>query len=138
MTQGHASETFDLRGAWYRTDGYYTERPVEFILLKDYYYTETTEVFYYPGRRGSYSIKQSIKLRKDTLEGTVTFFDSRGCSFRNLPVLGEVQGPNAVGFLITVPRYKFRTVTKASTGEVLRNECRILEYVEVPVRLNRY
>lgn len=141
MNVAFAAETFDLRGAWYRSEGYYTEKPIEFVLINEEYRTYTQEQFVNQWRQVLYTIDQTLKLTKSsetTFKGTVDFFDSRGCSFKALPVSGEVQNTNVIGILMTVPRYKFRTVTKAQTGEIIRTECRVLEYVEVPVSLYRY
>lgn len=134
-----AAKSFDLRGSWYRTEDYGFEAPIEFVLIKGQYRTTTQERFVDHWGRLLYTIAQNIRLTRvsdDKFEGTVDFLDSRGCSFKNLPVSAEVQNHYVIGVLMTVPRYKFATVSRA--GQLLRTECRVLEYVEVPVQLNRY
>lgn len=136
-----AAETFDLRGAWYRLGDHYWEKPVEFILVNGEYRTQSREKFFNRYGQLLYTIDQAVKLTEKApgkFQGSVDFYDSRGCSFKALPVSGEAQDLNSVGFLMTVPRYKFRTVTKVTTGEVIRTECVVLETVESPVTLYRY
>ena len=130
----------DLSGRWRNSqDG----TVVNFIKINGSYKQHSSARYNYPGGRLAYTIDQaiSIPVSDDSWqEGEVAFFDSRGCSFKNLPVTVEFQSSRKVNFLLTVPRYKFQTIT---TGErfrprSVRHTCRVLEYVEVPVELIRY
>ncbi len=157
----------DLSGRWNRSNRDHHEKPINFIFIDGAYRSNSQERFVFENGRLSHTIDQSVKLiAKDdyTLEGTVDFYDSRGCSFKNLSVKAEFQNEDLVNILMTVPRYKYRTITTRPSGHVrvpvycrdyynhryvcgyrsaprapvsVRHECQLLEYVEVPVQLER-
>lgn len=129
--------TYDLSGSWMKAGGTSDERPVHFVPVNGKYHYYGQERFVFPYGRLSHTIDQSVNLPMtggETLTGTVDFYDSRGCSFKALPVIAEFQGPNVVNLLMTVPRYQYVRIT---TGRNVRHECRLLEKVEVPVQLYR-
>lgn len=157
----------DLSGLWNRTNRGHGEKPINFIFIDGAYRSNSQERFIFENGRLSHTIDQSVKLvTKDefTLEGTVDFYDSRGCSFKNLSVKAEFQNEDLVNILMTVPRYQYKTITTRPSGQVrvpvychdyyqrryvcgyrwenraptsVRHECQLLDYVEVPVQLER-
>lgn len=131
------ANTYDLSGIWLRAGGTTDEKPVHFVPVNGNYHYYGQERFVYPYGRLSHTIDQAVTLPMsggDTLTGTVDFYDSRGCSFKALPVIAEFQGPDVVNLLMTVPRYQYVRIT---TGSNDRYECRLLEKVQVPVQLFR-
>lgn len=160
-----AHTTFDLAGKWQKTTGTGHEAPVHFIKINGQYHYHGKENYVFQDGRLSHTIDQDVKIHSlngDMFEGTVSFFDSRGCSYKNLKVTGEFQNESVVNILMTVPRYQVVTVTTRRNTparprycrvpypgrgyyvcghipEVVsrRTECRLLEYVEVPVQLER-
>lgn len=140
-----ASESFDLRGSWMRTNAQEGERAIQFIAIGDTYRAQSQERFVFENGRLSHTIDQSVKIKKaegSELHGTVDFFDSRGCSFKDLAVIVDIQNDRTINVLMTVPRYKFVTYSQTPVNRwerptVLRTECRVLEYVESVVQLYR-
>ena len=145
-----AETSFDLSGMWLRSGATSDERPLQFILINKQYHYHGTERFIFEDGRPSHTIEQNVKLSRvseDVLEGSVDFFDSRGCSFKGLPVKAQFMNENTVNVLMTVPRYKHVTVTRSRDGDRYyphrrviissHTECRLLEHVEVPVQLLR-
>jgi hypothetical protein len=140
-----AADGVDLRGSWLRTNAQEGERPVQFIQVGGMFRSYTQERFVFENGRLSHTIDQSVKIKRSEgpeLHGTVDFYDSRGCSFKDLEVVVDVQSSNIINVLMTVPRYKFVTISRTPENRwerptVLRTECRVLEYVEVPVQLYR-
>ncbi len=151
--------SFDLAGLWETGSN-----SVEFLEIENNLYTQTTEKFVFPDGDLSHSISQSFKIPKvssATQSGTVDIYDSRGCSFTGLEVKLEFRNSNEVNFLITYPRYKIVTITTGPTsghyrpiycdspyGRLYvcgreyvrpnqRQECRLVEYVQTPVKLTR-
>ncbi len=130
----------DLSGRWRNSeDG----TVVNFIRINGSYKQYSSAKYTYPNGRLAYTIDQSISIPvidDSKLEGSVDFLDSRGCSFKELPVLVEFQDKKRVNFLLTVPRYKFQTITTGDryNPRSVRNACRVLEYVEVPIELIRF
>ncbi|MES2525962.1 MAG: hypothetical protein V4598_02705 [Bdellovibrionota bacterium] len=124
----------DLSGRWQNSeDG----TIVNFIAINGNLRQYNSANYNYPNGRLAYKIDQAITIPHtggDRLQGKVDFYDSRGCTFKDLPVFAEFQNENTVNFLLTVPRYKFQTITQ---GRSVRHACRVLEYVEVPVELIR-
>lgn len=134
--------TFDLGGSWLRSQAGPDEKPIQFISVGTQFRSHSSERFVFENGRLSHTIDQSVKINKTDLTGTVSFYDSRGCSFKDLDVIVEVQGQDVVNVLMTVPRYKFVTISRTPQNRwerptVIRTECRVLEYVEVPVQLYR-
>lgn len=121
---------YDLSGTWMRAGGSSDDKPIQFVPVNGKYHYYGQERYVFPYGRLSHTIDQAVTFPMtgtDTLKGTVDFHDSRGCSFKGLPVMAEFQGPNVVNLLMTVPRYQY-----------LRNgTCRLLEEVEVPVQIYR-
>ena len=158
-TQALASN-FNLSGIWDTGNN-----SVEFISIDGTLYTQTTERFVFPDGSLSHTIQQSLKIPKSNTaiqSGTVDIFDSRGCSFPELPVKLEFQSADVVNFLITYPRYKVVTITTGPTEGYYRprycespysrrpyicgrewvrpnqrQECRLVEYVQTPITLRR-
>lgn len=129
----------DLAGRWMNTtDG----SLIRFLRVDGSIRQQSSQRFTYPGERTAYSIDQSVifpDTGSDRLEGSVDFRDSRGCTFKALPVIAEFQSDDTVNVLMTVPRYKFQTITSRENGRPrVSHACRVLEYVEVPVELIRY
>lgn len=137
--------SFDLRGSWIRSNAQEGERPIQFIKIADTYRSHSQERFVFENGRLSHTIDQSVKIQNSEgteLKGTVDFYDSRGCSFKNLNVLIDIQNDQTINVLMTVPRYKFLTYTRTPANRwerptVIRTECKVLEYVEVAVQLYR-
>lgn len=131
------AQSYDLSGTWMRAGGTSDEKLIQFVPVKGKYHYYGQERFVFPYGRLSHTIDQAVSFPMtggDTLDGTVDFYDSRGCSFKGLPVVAEFQGPNVVNLLMTVPRYQYVRITQGSN---VRYECRLLENVEVPVQLFR-
>ncbi len=129
--------SYDLSGTWMRAGGTSYERPINFVPVRGQYRYYGKERFVLPFGGLSHTIDQAVSLPmtgKEILNGTVNFYDSRGCSFKNYSVLAEFHGPNVVNLLMTVPRYQYTRITR---GQNVRYECRLLEKVEVPVQLFR-
>lgn len=157
----------DLSGLWEKTFSERVERPVHFILVDGFYRTSSQERFVFESGELSHTINQHVKItpaESELLSGTVDFYDSRGCSFTKLPVKVEFQNEDLVNILMTVPRYKYVTISSGPAGRrrypvyctdyygrsyicsyewrrlpprSVRSECQVLEYVEVPVQLER-
>lgn len=124
-----AGESFDLRGSWMRTNAQEGERAIQFIAIGETFRAQTQERFVYQNGRLSHTIDQSVKIFKsqgNELHGVVDFYDSRGCTFKGLDVLVDIQNYYVVNVLMTVPRY-----------QVIRGQCNVLEYVESAVQLYR-
>lgn len=157
----------DLSGLWGRTNRGHDEKPLNFILVDGAYRYTSQERFVFENGELSHTIDQSVKMTKSdssALTGTVDFYDSRGCSFKNLAVKAEFQNEDLINILMTVPRYKHVTISAGPHGRrrypvycwdyygqrytcgydwrtlpprSVTTECRLLEYVEVPVQLER-
>lgn len=128
---------YDLAGTWMRAGGTADEKPVLFVPVNGQYHYYSQERFVFPYGRLSHTIDQAVTLPvsgTEILRGTVDFYDSRGCSFKAYEVVAQFQGPHVVNILMTVPRYKYVTIT---TNTSVRHECRLLEKVQVPVQLYR-
>jgi len=140
-----AAESFDLRGSWMRTNAQEDEKAIQFIQIGETYRAHSQERFVFENGRLSHTIDQSVKIQRaegTELHGKVDFYDSRGCSFKGLDVLIDIQNERTINVLMTVPRYKFVTYSRAPENRwerptVFRTECRVLEYVEVAVQLYR-
>jgi hypothetical protein len=159
-TQALATQ-FSLPGSWNTGANW-----VEFIEVDGIVYTQTTERFVYPDGELSHTIQQSMKIQKSgaaVQTGTVDIFDSRGCSYADLPVKLQFRTKDVVSFLITSPRYKIVTITTGPTSGYYRpvycdspyprgnpyicgreyvrpnqrRECRLVEYVQTPITLRR-
>lgn len=158
----------DLSGVWLSSNAN-ADNPVEFISVDGVYHFYSQETYVFPNQEVSHTIDQSLKIMiedSSAIVGSVDFYDSRGCSFKDLPVKGEFASADVVNFLVTVPRYKTVRITTGPTSGYyrpiyctapgrygrppyqyicdheyvrpnVRVECRLLEYVEVPVQLKR-
>ncbi|WPU63213.1 hypothetical protein [Peredibacter starrii] len=163
------AQDFDLRGLWKRSNAQPEERPLTFIQVNGVYHTHSQERFVYPNGALSHTIDQSVKVTvtpNGEVKGTVDFYDSRGCSYRNLAVTGEFQTADQIGFVMTVPRYKVVTITAGNHSRYqhpiycdahipyypyryryicgyenrplsVSRECQLIETVDVPVSLQR-
>jgi hypothetical protein len=156
----------ELAGRWLKTNASPQEKPVDFIRINREYYFHGQEKYIFQSGKLSHTIDQSVKitsLQDGTFQGTVDFFDSRGCVYKNLSVTGEFQHADLVNVLMTVPRYRVITITTTRNDpyerprycrvpypgygyyvcgtqrEVIarRMECQLIDYVEVPVQLER-
>lgn len=160
------AQEFNLSGGWIST---HTQELVRFIPLENNYHFSSQEKFVFPNGTLSHTIDQHVvlpKISNRSIQGSVDFYDSRGCSFRNLPVQIYFETPEVVNVLMSVPRY---VVQRISTGPVngyhrpvyctapgrygrtpyryicgseyvrpnVRVECRLLEQVETAVQLVR-
>lgn len=152
----------DLSGKWINLRDS-AAKPISFVKIKDHYYFHSQERFIFTDGRLSHTIDQSVKIKvsnENTLEGTVDFYDSRGCSFKDYAVVVEFQRDDLANVLMTVPRYKFVTTTVTNQQYdrprycrdpynrvyicgrepvvVSRtSECRLMEKIEVPVELQK-
>lgn len=159
-----AAMASDLSGQWLNLRDP-SAKPISFIKIKDHYYFHSQERFVFPDGRLSHTIDQSVKIKVsngNTLEGTVDFYDSRGCSFKDYSVVVEFQREDLANVLMSVPRYKFVTTTVTNQQYdrprycrdpyhpnrvyicgrepvvISRSsECRLMEKVEVPVELQK-
>lgn len=158
---------FNLRGLWSNPTAGPEEKPVRFIQVDGVYHAHTQERFVYPNGQLAYTIDQAVKVTvgpEGKVAGTVDFYDSRGCSFHDYKVKGEFQHEDAVGLLMTVPRYKMVTITAGNhyrrpmycvstspyypyvyryicgydQGHLsITRECQLVDKVQVPVELER-
>lgn len=166
LTSSALAQDFNLSGDWISTNSHHS---LKFILVGNTYHLSSQERFVYPNRSLSHTIDQHLKvprLHTRSIKGSVDFYDSRGCSFKDLPVKIYFESPDVVNVLMTVPRY---VVQKITTGPVdgyyrpryctapgrygrpsyqyicsseyvrpsVRVECRLLEHIEIPVQLER-
>ena len=166
LTSSAFAQEFDLSGNWITAN---SQGFLRFISMENDYHYSSQEKFVFPNRTLSHTIDQHVvipKIDARSIQGRVDFYDSRGCSFKNLPVKIYFQTPEVVNVLMTVPRY---VVQRISTGPVngyyrpvyctapgrygrtpyqyicgseyvrpnVRVECRLLEHVEIPVQLER-
>lgn len=149
-------------GDWVTHDGH----EVYFTKVDSTYYSHTEEKFVFPNGNLSHTINQSVKFTvnpEGKIEGSVDFYDSRGCSFRDYKVSGELHSENEMSILMAVPRYQFRRITVGYPGRYYdrpvfcwspyghyryicgyermpqssHTECHLLEKVDVPVTLKR-
>lgn len=167
ISSSFASVFTDLQGNWLRSGSAPDERPVVFIKVNGNYYFHGQDKYVFENGKLSHTIDQSVKvtmISDNFFEGTVDFFDSRGCTYKALKVVGEFVQNDVVNVLMTVPRYKVvtRTVTRNDSRERPRfcpvpypgrgyyvcgterevisrtTSCELLETVEVPVQLLRF
>ncbi len=166
LTSSAMAQEFDLAGNWVSTT---SQDLLRFISMENNFHFSSQERFVFPNRTLSHTIDQHVVIPKSyarSIQGSVNFYDSRGCSFKNLPVKVYFETPEVVNVLMTVPRY---VVQRISTGPVngyyrpvyctapgrygrtphqyicgseyvrpnVRVECRLLEHVELPVQLVR-
>jgi hypothetical protein len=156
---------YSLKGKW-RLEGERFSKPLIFMEFDGVTHEYTQQKFVNPNGTLQYTIDQALKLVPSSdggYEGTVDFYDSRGCSFTDLPVIVSFISKEAVNVLMTVPRYKVLKITtghsssydgplycqgvnpypyryvcgRQSDLKSTRTECELLETIEVPVRLNR-
>jgi hypothetical protein len=140
-----AAESFDLQGFWIRSNARQFERPIQFIRIGTTFRAQTQERFYFENGRLSHTIDQLVKIQMSEgleLHGTVDFFDSRGCSFKNNNLLVDIQNNQTINVLMTVPRYIYQKFTNSPNNNwerptLIRTDCRILEFVEVAAQLYR-
>lgn len=155
----------ELSGNWIKTDDH-SAKPIQFIKVNGQYYFHGQERYVFPDGQLSHTIDQSLKITsfdEVSFKGTVDFFDSRGCTYKDLPVVGEFQNEDVINVLMTVPRYKVVTITTSRNDpyerprfcplpypqrgyyvcgvqQVIlsrRTECQLLENIEIPVQLER-
>lgn len=131
----------DLTGRWRNTgDG----TVVNFLRVGGQIHQYNSSNYTDQWGRLQYKIDQRLTLPatgEERLSGVASFYDSRGCSFKDLPVTLEFQSDVTINVLMTVPRYKFQTLTERRdrySPPTVRTRCRILEYVEVPVELVKW
>jgi hypothetical protein len=154
---------FTLSGTWFNASETNT-KPIRFIKIGDVFHFNGQERFVHQNGTLSHTIDQTVKLKingSQVITGTVDVFDSRGCSYKGLPVQGEIQNNNEVALLLTYPRYRVVKITVGPTNPHYRNvyctnyygyryvcgrervepntrtECELLENVEVPVLIKR-
>jgi hypothetical protein len=153
----------DLSGVWYDASEPHG-KPIRFIKFKDTFQFTGKEKFVFENGSFSHSIDQTVKLKfisENEIEGSIDVFDSRGCTFKNLPAVGEFQNDREVSFILTYPRYNVVKITTGPTNPYYRNvyctnsygyqyicgrervkpsvryECKLIENVEVPVLIRR-
>jgi hypothetical protein len=156
-------ENVDLSGNWYNPSDE-NRKPIRFIKFQDTFQFTGQEKFFFEDGSLSHSIDQTVKLKFKSpadLVGEVDVFDSRGCSYKDFPVVGEVHNKNEVTLILTYPRYRVVKITTGPTNPYYRNiyctnsygyeyicgrervkpnvryECELLEKVEVPVLIRR-
>jgi len=154
---------FTLNGTWFNVSDT-NSKPIRFIKMGDVFHFTGQERFVYQNGTLSHTIDQTVKLKingSQTITGTVDVFDSRGCSYKGLPVQGEIQSDNEVALLLTYPRYRVVKITfgpkdpyyrnvyctnyygyryvcgRERIGPNTRTECELVEKVEVPVLIKR-
>ena len=116
----------DLSGKWYTEN--IQDPPVQFIKVGKVFHFHSQERVIFQDGRPSHTIDQNVTLSRISeteFQGLVSFYDSRGCTFKDLEVMAEFQDDNTLNVLMTVPRYQYG-----------RN-CLLLETVQVPVQLKR-
>jgi hypothetical protein len=158
----YAALAENLAGTWINADAP-AGRPISFVKVNGAFHHHSRESFVFDSGALSHTIDQTVTLSGHaSLAGSADFFDSRGCVFKDLPVVAEFESEDVVNVLMTVPRYKFvvTTVTREDQDrprwcripypgyghyvcgrerEIVsrRGECELLEHVSVPVRLLR-
>jgi len=157
------AKDFSLSGIWYNASDT-NAKPIRFIKIGDVFHFTGQERFVNQNGTLSHTIDQTVKLTingDQTITGIIDVFDSRGCSYKALPAVGEIQGDNEVALLLTYPRYRVVKITVGPTNPYYRNvyctnyygyryvcgrervqpntrtECELLENVEVPVLIKR-
>jgi hypothetical protein len=157
MTMTAALLASQLSGVWENTE---TGTSVKFVSINGSDHAQVRED--YRNREGqiAYTITQSVRVphsQSSVRKGEVDFYDSRGCSYKKLPVTFEFSNDYEVNVLMTVPRYKVTNQT-TYTNEYRTRYCRsrhgsyyvcgryripkdikftceLIEHVEVPVTL---
>lgn len=163
---------FNLEGQWGIQGNEYEEGAVRFMSVDGASFAHTQESFVFPNGNLSHTIDQSVKVTvspEGKIEGTVDFYDSRGCSYKDYKVSGEFRSNDEVNFVMTIPRYKIVQITVGHAGyyydrplfcwarsayypyqsyryicgreqahRSTRQECRLVETVQVPVSLLRF
>lgn len=113
LTSSALAQDFNLSGDWISTNSHHS---LKFILVGNTYHLSSQERFVYPNRSLSHTIDQHLKvprLHTRSIKGSVDFYDSRGCSFKDLPVKIYFESPDVVNVLMTVPRYVVQKITTA-------------------------
>ena len=149
------AKAHDLKGLWQDVE---SGDLVRFITVSgsDHYTSKMDYVE--PDGRLSYTISQVAKIPRNgsrLRHGTISYYDSRGCSFENLPLTVEFHGKNEVSILTTTPRYKYQKITVTVDGYLtcrtpsghyyrcgrpkptVNHRCKVLEYVQEPNALSR-
>lgn len=112
MSASLQAQTPGLAGKW-QIESSPATRPLRFVDVEGAAYTLTTERFVTADGKLAYKVDQAttLELGSDSkVSGTVSFFDSRGCSFPDLEVKGSLQGERLT-LLMTIPRYKVMSVS---------------------------
>jgi hypothetical protein len=151
-----SAEANELGGLWQDSD---TGSTIRFVSVKGMDRFTSTQKFVHPNGNYLYSttkILQVPRTGKNSRMGSISYYDSRGCSFENLPVNVEFQTDDEVNLLITTPRYKFQTLTttrdeyntcRTAAGYYYRcgrprptvsHRCKILDYIQEPFALSRH
>lgn len=134
-------------------------------------YLNTHQDYIYPNGELAYRVDQAAQLKQDgeRVTGNISYYDSRGCSFTDLPIRGQVREDNGVEvleLLVTTPRYRTVTITTGNhrgyyrpiycevprryhrapqryicgheyVRPSQRRECRLIETVEVAIKLEK-
>lgn len=155
---------YSLSGAWFNV-AEPTGKPIRFIKIGNTFHFNGQEKFVHTNGALSHTIDQTVKLNVNTdgqISGSIDVFDSRGCSYKSLPAVGEFTDAKEVNLLLTYPRYRVVKITVGPTGPTYRNvycespygyryvcgrervrnantriECELLEKVEVPVQIRK-
>lgn len=118
LTLSLSASAQSLEGQWAILGNEAPEALVRFISVDGNYFAHTKETVVFPNGNLSHTIDQSVKLsvKDGKIEGTVDFFDSRGCSYRDYKVSGEFRSQDEASLVMTIPRYKLVTITTGPTG----------------------
>ncbi len=154
---------YSLSGVWYNVADTHA-KPIRFIKIGDTFHFNGQEKFLNENGTLAYTIDQTVKLQltaEGTISGSIDVFDSRGCSYKNLPAVGEFTESKEVNLLLTYPRYRVVKITVGPRQPYYRNvycespygyryvcgrervnthtrtECELLEKVEVPVQIRK-
>lgn len=159
------AQSIVMEGKW-RLESDRFSKPLVFMEIDNVTHEYSQEKFMNPNGTLAYTIDQAVKLipsETGGYEGSVDFFDSRGCSYRDLAIKVEFTSPNGANILMTVPRYKVKKITTGHSSRYdgplfcqganpypyryvcgrqsdlrsTRTECELVETVEIPVRLIR-
>lgn len=111
----NSSVSKDLSGEWYSNNGH--EYPFNLVTVGGTTYNHGETKYVYPDGRLAYIGTQSSKLNLSgdgsSIVGTSDFFDSRGCSYTNMPITGTLRDEDTIHLVIDIPRYAYVTTTRS-------------------------
>lgn len=156
----------DLSGEWYSNNG--QNDPISLVTVDGTTYFHGETKYLYPDGRLAYIGTQSSKLNLSadgsSIVGTIDFFDSRGCSYTNMAIRGNLTGGDTLHLVVDIPRYSYVRITRSRRARrrmprycytnmpyprryicgsqweeiSVKYECRLLNTIKSTVILRRY